>query len=238
MKYSPLVLILFCTILCKNCSAQNKSDKSKVDKFEMLKEKFTPIDSFPVVGKRLPPGFGTVEISLEEATEFLNFKKDSLYYTEELYNHDTDTRTEGEKLNCFPVARFIYNCDEYTCLIYSAYNGLNDGSLDKTMLSVFDAQGNLLDSITLMTEMITYDGIPYNAFGLKNDSKLYTYTYDTYSEKGEEMPNTEIRCYEISKNGKFILTATDSLRLNFKDYSDPEITNWHPDDPMLKLLEY
>jgi len=242
-KTAGFFLIVF--IGCSN--AQENKFMSKIDNkdFSTFLDKYAKIDDFPFAYKNLPVSMlSPKKLRIEECVKFLNKNLDSLYYREELYNYDEDSKEFGEKRIKPTMTLLKYFLDDQNVvLINNEFSGMNVSDSILTKLYVVDTKGAIQDDIVIKKEEYENDWLPDNFFVLIDSKHFNIYTYNVFERKQEngkvgESVFVTITEYEISDKAKInLLSMERNIPLKYERYDQPSPEKWPNDDPMRKFIE-
>ena len=194
----------------------------KNQEFEKFTNLFIEIKKYPYNYKKDTPipiykDYQKHEISLLEATKYLNFSNEDWYAIEEDYNYDEDIRTERIVENP-PLAHLKSYDNNFIELVYRSDRGLDNDTL-KIILETFTLEGVSINKILVGGEFTKEDD--WIDFVFLSNTTFKTFQYlpnlENYNIKGgvyyvidEEQPQTvvEINDYEIDETGKINLIKT------------------------------
>lgn len=243
-KTLAFFLIIF--IGCGN--AQESSFMNKIDNegFRDLIHKYAKIESFPFAYKRIPVNeLSPTQLEIDECVKFLKKDLNSLYYREEFYNYDEDTKEFGEKRLKPVLALLKYFIDNQNMILISnEFSGMNVSDSILTKLYVIDIKGSIKDEIIIKKEEYENDWLPDNYFVIIDEKNFNTYTYNVIERKDEndkisEFVYVTVEEFEISKNAKINLrNVTHNMPLKYKRYDQANPDNWPKDDPMRIFIDH
>lgn len=230
---------------CSNAQENSFINKIENSDFSAFLENYSKIDDFPFAYKKLPINvLSSKKLKIEECVKFLDKDKDSLYYREEFYNYDEETKEYGEKKikPIMTLLKYFIN-NQNAVLINNEFSGMNVSDSILTKLYVVDTNGMIKDDIVIKKEEYENDWLPDNFFVLIDPEHFNTYTYNVIEKKEEKGKVTEsvfvtIMEYEISDKAKInLLNVKRNIPLKYKRYNQHDIEKWPEDDPMRIFIE-